>query len=339
MRTLFTENLTEDAAGKAQSADPRLVNIVSQAFARADVLEQGSGQVACQIDGEMVPDHVMTYAGIVAFPALAIYQFDAHQVWTKEHERFARVLARMAAKKLEQDPKKTVKAVTAPKKVETKPFSFDDMDIDGAIADLDKEEELPKPKRPKRKSRPKRRSNRRTTPTAPPAPRPIPAHAQPFQRQHAMVPQNSFFPPDPQPGHPSAPHAAHPAAPANGYGSPQSQQPEGGLFSSLSSMFSNLFGGGGQQPMNGYGANGHGGAPALPGPTDSVGEWYPDPGLEARLCTQSGQVFEPGTVPSGMYQVEIFNGQSFVPLAQVNVQPYHSYRLFREHDRVRWGQL
>jgi hypothetical protein len=322
MRTLFTENLTQDAAGKAQSADPRLVNIVSQAFARADVLEQGSGQVACQIDGEMVPDHVMTYAGIVAFPALAIYQFDAHQVWTKDHERFAKVLARMAAKKLGQAPKKTVEA---------KPFSFDDMDIDGAIADLDKKEEPPKPKRSKRKSRPKRkRPNRRSVAAAPPTPRPIPTHAQPFQRQHAIVPQNSFFPPDPkQPGHPPAPHTAP----------PQPQQPEGGLFSSLSSMFSNLFGGGAQQPMNGYGANGYGEAPALPGPTDSVGEWYPDPGLEARLCTQSGQVFEPGAVPSGMYQVEIFNGQSFVPLAQVNVQPYHSYRLFREHDRVRWGQL
>lgn len=326
MKMLLENNLGPEHVGKANDVDPRVLNLMRKVFERSEVLEESEEYVTCNIDGQAVSCDILHFKHMVAFPELARHQFAKHGVWSNEHHRFAKVMANVVAR----IKKSKIQKAEAPA------VDWDSIDFEKAgteaVTEPAKTEKNPAPKRRRsnreraqsaHRARGRRGSSRHSRSTPPPT--------------HMQPPMGTAqVPPWQNPNQPYQPPAA-----GGGYAEPQ--QPPG-LFQSITSAFSGLFGGGNPQQPNGYDHNGYTGQqshPALPGPTQQspISAWYPDPGLRAQLSSSDGQPFTEGPVPAGRYQVEIHNGQSFVPLAAVDVHPGQSYRLYMQDGRVRWSVL
>lgn len=260
------------------------------------------------------------------WPSMAKHLLTAHKVWTPEFDALGKQLVSGSS----QDD--TV--------------DFDSIDIEGIVVrSLDEVDAPPKPKKTWKKPKLKEKGRRRPGPSRRAAPRgprrhapasrhvsahghagrQLPAHPSQLQAQHPQHPQHpSQLPPPAYPPYP----------PANGAsGTPANGAQQGGFFNTIKGLFGNLIPQSQPSPAA-PGMNGHHGPPPQQLP---LANWYPDPGLQARLTRMDGTSFDAGEVPAGRYQVEVDQGDGFNPIARVDVVPHATHRLYLQGGKIRWG--
>lgn len=336
------------SAVKDKAALRAILTMMKQGELLEDTAEAKA--IQCPICSAEVTGSMKQLRGKICWSVLSEHLLFTHKVWTEEHERLGKALARAAGgHEKNQAPKK------APPRAPEISWDFGE----AAAEEVFKEQRPPKHRgfaaglasAQAERARGGRRlpvpgSHPNTQPSPPPSSTAMVRHNGHSEAPHRAqgVPTNGHGP-APAHGHP---HGAPPSGwNGNGHGSPNGHQPPdgqgGGLFSSLGSIFSNLFASPSpdhSHPQGYGGANQVPGAPPQqPGPSP-LGSWYPDPGLQARLVTPTGRTFDPGEVPWGRYQVEVFNGQSFVPMAEIEIVANRTYRLFLSPDRrLQWGEV